>query len=253
MTEELKSNILKIKSYFTDFTNFIELKDFRSFLLFTLTSQIPTNIIAQMGLGGSRDVINIPYNPVFKIYYQKINLITVGSLIVYIKSDPIKDDLVVEKDDPIFKKYLNTNELSLAFRGKEKFLFPQISDCSAFEMDGDSKKLNVEVDDFLYSLESFIAILEPNILFVIDKEGNEPDLLFTFNIMPQIPGKQKRNILKIDVLLDNEHKSKDITYIKREENYQLTYLKDIKEISHADLYKSAFSLVLHIKSFDKSY
>ncbi|TFG23405.1 MAG: hypothetical protein EU532_13520 [Promethearchaeota archaeon] len=253
MSEELKTSILKVKKYFTGFTNYIELKDFRSFLLFTLTSQIPTNILAQMGLGGTRDVINLPYNPLFKIYYQKINMLSAGSLIVYVKSAPIKDELMVEKDDSIFKQYLNSNELSLAFRGKEKVLFPKISDCSTFEMDSDTTELHIEVDDLFHSLESFMAILEPNILFVIDKEVNEPDLLFTFNMMPQLPGKLKKKILKIDVFLDKDHKTKDIPYIKREEDYKLIYMQDIKEISHTDLYKSAFSLVIHIKSFTKPY
>ena len=253
MSEELKAKILKVKENFENFTSFLELKDFRSFLLFTLTSQIPSNVLAQMGLGGSRDVINLPYNPSFNIYYQKINLLMAGSLIVYVKGDPIQEELIIGKDDPVFKDYLNANEMSLAFRGKEKFLFPQISDCSSFEIDGDSLKLTVQVDDLFHSLESFIAILAPNILFVLDNEGTEPDLLFTFNMMPQFPGKLKKNILKIDVVLDTEHKAKDITYIKKEEDYNLIYMKDIKEVSHADLYKSSFSLVIHIKSFNKPY
>ncbi|MFX0073382.1 MAG: hypothetical protein ACFFAO_20075, partial [Candidatus Hermodarchaeota archaeon] len=185
------------------------------------------------------------------IYYQKINLLSAGSLIVYVKSDPIKDDLIVEKDDSIFKKYLNTNEISLAFRGKEKFLFPKISDCSSHESDEDEHKLIIQIDDLFHSLESFMAVLEPNIVFVKHNEGNEPDLLFTFNMMPELPGKMKRSTLKIDAYLDHDHKTKDITYIKRLEDYNLEFLKDIKEISHADLYKSVFSLVIHIKSLSK--
>ncbi|MFX0072266.1 MAG: hypothetical protein ACFFAO_14365, partial [Candidatus Hermodarchaeota archaeon] len=69
MSEELQSKITRIKDNFKDFNNYIELGNFRSFLLFTLTSQIPTNILAQIGLGGSREVINLPYSPLFKIYY----------------------------------------------------------------------------------------------------------------------------------------------------------------------------------------
>ena len=41
--------------------------------------------------------------------------------------------------------------------------------------------------------------------------------------------------------------------IKKEEDYNLVYMQDIKEVSHADLYKSSFSLVIHIKSFTKPY
>ena len=254
MSNNLNNLIIKVEEYFKDFTCYIELSDFRSFLLFTLTSQTPSNILAQMGFGGAKDVISLPYNPIFKIYYQKINLIASGSLIVYIKSDPVKDEFIIEKDDPIFKNFLNANEISLAFRGKEKFIFPLVSDCSSFENNSEPIKLTIVIDDYFHSLESFLAILEPNVLFVIDgKDESEPDLLFTFNMMPEFPGKFKKNVLKIDAFLDNDHKTKDITYLKREEDYTLTYLKNIKEISHTELYKSSFSLIIHIKSLNKPF
>ncbi|MFX1344523.1 MAG: hypothetical protein ACFFAI_05415 [Promethearchaeota archaeon] len=251
MSEELKQKVALVQKLFEGFSNYIELPDFRSFLLFTLTSQVPTNILAQMGLGGSKEVINIPYNPIFKIYYQKINLISVGSLIIYVKSEPISKEFILEKDDPIIKQYLNPNEMSLAFRGKEKFLLPKISDCSTCNEDNNSK-LTLKIDDLFHSLESFLAVAEPNLLFVIgSKNDGEPDVLFTFNMMPEMPIRIDQKVLKIDIFVDNEHKSKDITYIKREENYNIKYLKDIKDVSHADIYKSAYSLLLHVKSFNK--
>ncbi|MHA1294077.1 MAG: hypothetical protein ACTSQJ_15605 [Promethearchaeota archaeon] len=252
MAEVLKEKIKIIHEYFKDFSNFIEVENFRAFLLFTLTSQVPSNILAQFGLGGTKEVINLPYNPLFKIYYQKINLVSLGNLIVYVKRDPLTDKFVLEKDDPIFKEYLNPNEISLGFRGKEKILFPKICDCSSFHSN-DNIKLTIKIDDMFYSLESFMAIIEPNILFIIDGNESEPDLLFAFNMMPEIPTLLEKKSLKIDVYFDPEHLTKDKTYLKREENYKLEFMKDIKEISHAELYKSSFSLLLHIKSFNKPY
>lgn len=251
MSEELKQKIGTVQKIFENFSNFIELSDFRSYLLFTLTSQVPTNIMAQLGLGSNKEIINLPYNPIFNIYYQKINLISAGSLIVYTKNAPITDKFTLDKDDPIIKKYLNINEMSLAFRGKEKFILPKISDCSAFNVDG---KLIIKVDDLFHSLESFLAITEPNLLFVIDaNEELLPDLVFTFNMMPEMPRHMDQRVLKIDVFFDKEHKTRDKVYLEREENYNIKYLKDIKEVSHADLYKSAFSLIIHVKSFSKPY
>jgi hypothetical protein len=251
MSEELKKKVEIVHKLFEGFSNFIELPDFRSFLLFTLTSQVPTNILAQMGLGGTKEVINIPYNPILKIYYQKINLISAGSLIIYVKSDPISKEFILEKDDPIIKKYLNPNEMSLAFRGKEKFLLPKISDCTTCNGE-DNSKLTIKIDDLFHSLESFLAVAEPNLLFVLGaKNEQEPDVLFTFNMMPEMPSRIDQKVLKIDIFVDNEHKSKEITYIKREENYIIKYLEDIKDVSHADIYKSAYSLLLHVKSFNK--
>ena len=214
-----------------------------------MNSQAPSNILAQMGLGGSKDVINLPYNPSFNIHYQKINLITAGSLIIYVKGDPISEEFMIEKDDPVFKEHLNPNEIDLAFRGKEKFLIPRISDCSSLDLDGGAKKISVEIDDLFHSFESFMAITEPNIVFVLDGKANEPDLLFAFNMMPELKIADKK-VLKIDVYLDAEHKTKNMTYLKREEDYSLEFLKDIKEVSHADLYKSKFSLIIHVKSLN---
>ena len=251
MSEELKYKVEFVQKHFENFSNFIELPDFRSFLLFTLTSQVSTNILAQMGLGGNKEVINIPYNPILKIYYQKINMISAGSLIIYVKSDPISEEFILEKDDPIIKKFLNPNEMSLAFRGKEKFLLPKISDCSTSNRESNSE-LTIKIDDLFHSLESFLAVAEPNLLFVLGANNTqEPDLLFTFNMMPEMPSRLDQKVLKIDIFVDNEHNSKDITYIKREENFIIKYLKDIKDVSHADIYKSAYSLLLHVKSFNK--
>ncbi|GAH79457.1 unnamed protein product, partial [marine sediment metagenome] len=77
-------------------------------------------IMAQLGLGGNKDVINLPYSPDYNIYYQKINLMSSSSLILYAKSDPITNEFVLEKSDDIFKNYLNSSEIDLAFRGKER-------------------------------------------------------------------------------------------------------------------------------------
>jgi hypothetical protein len=248
MSEKLKERILIVNTYFKNFSNFIELENFRSFLLLTLTSQSSTNILAQFGLGGDKEVINLPYDPNIKIYYQKINLMSSGSLIIYVKSDPLTKEFLLNKDDDKIKKYMSANEMSLAFRGKEKFLFPQVSDCSNV----DENKLTVEIDDFFHSFQSFISYTQPHIVFVInaDKESN-PDLIFTFNMMPQFPKKLDENILKVDVFLDYEHKTKEATYIKREVNYKIYFLKDIKDIGHAELYNSSFSLIIHVKSMKK--
>lgn len=248
MSEALVDKIKIVNEYFKGFSNFLELEDFRAFLLLTLTSQVPMNIMAQLGLGGNKEVINIPYSPDFKIYYQKINLMSSSSLIIYTKSDPITEEFILEKNDEIFKNFLSLNEIDLAFRGKEKFLFPKISDCSILE----DSVLNIKVDDLFHNLESFISYTQPNVLFIIDAEdSSKPDLIFSFNLTPQLPKKLDENVLQVDVYLDNDKKTRDINYIKREADYSLTFLKNIKEISHAELYKSSFSLVLHIKSLNK--
>ena len=248
MSEALNNKIKLINEFFNGFTNYIELENFRSFLLLTLTSQGPMNIMAQLGLGGDKSIVNLPYNPDFNIYYQKINLLSSSSIVLYAKSDPITEEFILEKDDDIFKKFLSSSEIDSAFRGKEKFIFPKISDCSILE------SLDVKVDDLFQNLESFISYAQPNILFVFEAvESAKPDLLFTFNMTPQFPKKLDENILQIDAYLDYDHKTKDVSYLKREADYSLTYLKEIKEMSNAELYKASFSLVLHIKSTNKPF
>lgn len=249
MSNELQQKVKTVHKIFENFTNFIELNDFRSFLLFTLTSQVPTNILAQLGLGGNKEVINLPYDPVYKIYYQKINLISAGSLIIYVKNDPISNEFTMSKDNSVIRSFLNPNEMDLAFRGKEKFLLPKITDFSTFDIDS---KLTIKVDDIFHSLESFLAVAGPNILFVADASiESDPDLVFAFNMMPQMPSRLDQKTLQIDVFFDQDHKTRDKNYLKREEDYTINYLKDIKEVGHAELYKSAFSLILHVKSFTK--
>ena len=69
--------------------------------------------------------------------------------------------------------------------------------------------------------------------------------------MPEMPSRLNKKVLKIDTYYDNDHKTKGKTYLKRNEDYSLSYLDDIKDVSHTDLYKSAFSLIINIKSFEK--
>jgi len=250
MPEEINHKIDLILNKFKGFSNFIELQDFRAFLLFTLTSQVPMNILAQFG-GGNKEVISLPYNPYLKIYYQKINLISAGSLIIYVKSDPISQEFVLKKDDSAIKEFLSLDEISLAFRGKEKFILPKVSDCSAIETENNFK-LTIKVDDLFYSLESFLAVAEPNLLFVIDSINTaEPDIIFTFNMMPEMPTAINKKVLKIDGLIDHDHKTNDITYVKREEDFKIQYLKDVKEVSHSEIFKSSFSLLIHVKSLNR--
>ncbi|MHA1689115.1 MAG: hypothetical protein ACTSUN_07240 [Promethearchaeota archaeon] len=252
MSSKIEEKIKYIKGRFQDFSNYIELPSFRSFLLFTLTSKVPSNILAQLGLGGNRELIILPHDPLLKIYYQKINLYSIGPLIIYVRADPISEEFVLKRDNPIIKEYLNPNEEALAFHGKEKFILPKISDGRLHDFLDKKEKITLNIDDLFHSAESFIASSEPNILFVLDgKDENEPDILFSFNMMPQMPLKLDQKILMIDVYVDNEHKTRDMTYLKREEDFTLTYLKGIKEVSHADLYKSSFSLILHVKSLSK--
>ena len=89
-------------------------------------------------------------------------------------------------------------------------------------------------------------------LFVIDgNSDSDPDILFTFNMMPEMPGRTDKKRLKIDVFIDSKHNTREVTYIKREEDYKIEYLKVVKEVGHAEIYKSSFSLIMHVKSLNE--
>jgi hypothetical protein len=123
MSKKLIDKMNLVKEHFKDFTNFIELEDFRSFLLLTLSSQVPMSIMAQLGFGGSKEVINLPYDPNSKAYFQKANLMTSGSLIIYAKSDSVTEKFFIEKDSSIIKKTLTSNEFDNALRGIKNLPF----------------------------------------------------------------------------------------------------------------------------------
>ena len=251
--EDLEEKLKIVNTYFKDFTNYIELQDFRDFLLFVLNSQASSSILEQLGVSGRKNAINLPWNPLMEIYFQKVNLISAGSLIIYTKCEPISEKFVLKKEDPIFKEYLRDNERELAFRGKEKFLTPRISDCTFLDEE-DDEKITLKPDDIYYDMQSFLGVADPNILFVLDgPTESDPDLIFAFNLMPEMPGKTAEKVLKMDILLDDEHKTRGIKYLRREEDYNVKYLENLQNISHSDIFKASFSLLLHIKSFKKPY
>jgi hypothetical protein len=246
----LKEKLKYVKEKFTDFSNFLELEDFRSYLLFTLNSQAAANVLAQLGIGGSKDIINLPYNPYEKIFYQKVNLFSSGSLVVYVKTENPFEKFLVEKENSILKKNLTSNELELGVRGKKKFVIPEVSDCSYLE--NEEPAIDLKVDEIYHTLESYIAITEPNIIFIIEATNeSEPDVLFTFNMMPEIPTQMNKKVLRLDVYLDESHATKGKTYLKHEEDYKISLLDDVKQVSHSELFKSSFSLLLRVKTLNK--
>ena len=85
-------------------------------------------------------------------------------------------------------------------------------------------------------------------LFEAKKVNSINNFFYSFSLIWRF---DKNFFLKIDVVLDKAHITNDNIYIKREEDFKIDYLKGLKEVSHAEIYKSAYSLIVHIKSLQE--
>jgi len=250
MSEKLNEKIEYVKNAFKDFKNYIELEDFKSFLLFTLNA--PTTIFITPSLNfGKNPNVALRYDPVKKIYFTKIqtNLFADSEIIVYYATEPLTDKLILKKDDKFFDDFLTINEKEIAFSGREKFLFIKKSrGIEVYKEQGNN--IEFKIEGYFDDMESFInSIVVPFIFLLQGSSDNEPDVLSSFNIKPSL-NLSNKSIYYIDCFLDKEHKTRSINYIKQDENLKITLMKDFKEISHSELFKSTFDLLLKIKSFN---
>ena len=250
MPIDLEEKITAIKNRFKDFKYFIELGSVKDFLLFTLNA--PSKIVIGPSFNfGKRESVSVGYDPFRKIYFTQMhtNMLSGGSVTAYFPSESLTDELVLKKDNKFFDDFFTKNEKDVAFATLEKFLFLQKA-VAEFEDRTGGKPVNIKINEYFKNLESFISSNNLPICFILEgKDKSEPDLLFTFNLSTSI-NIQDINSLNISCYLDSEQKTRGFCYIKQDENLKVTLMEDLKDISHSELFKSTFVLLINIKSFN---
>ena len=249
MSVNLEKKIEYIRNAFKNFKNYIELEDFKNYLFFTLNAPTAIIITPTLNFGKSPNV-TLGYDQFRKIYFTKLqtNLFVSSDIIIYYASEPLTDKLILKKDDKFFDDYLTANEKEIAFAGREKFLF--IKKSIGIENDKEKSKIEFKIINYFNEMESFISSTSLPFIFLLEGSTNDdPDLLFTFNLRPSL-NLSNKTIYYIDCFLDKEQKLRSINYIKQDENLELTFMQDFKDIGHSELFKSTFDLLLKIKSFN---
>ena len=258
----------QIVKEFGDFNNYIEIKDFKTFLLliFNLGGG-QQSMMEQMGMGGGNSRVTLPYDEDKGVYFSKIyaGMTTSQPIIIYCKRDKFSEDgkhqLIHKSNSNIFKDIFNKDELKRLKSNKTTLLTPSIIDYQEKTMK--PKKIVVGIDTYFKDLAEFIISHELKYIFMVESEAMNADILFALNI-PMLSNecsndKEMEHIQYFDVFVDTEKQisKNDVHYIqlKKEEiddnNLKLHFLSEIKELGHADAFNSSYTLIVPVNSFKK--
>ncbi|MHA1563424.1 MAG: hypothetical protein ACTSPA_15040, partial [Promethearchaeota archaeon] len=120
-----------VKEKFKSFSNYIEISNFRQFLLLILNIEGDgaEAIMRQLGLGSKTKTI-LPYDPLKKAYYTKVisSLSMKNQLKIYIKSEKINKSLLNKSDSKIFTDNLSDFERKNLLPNKFALIIPSIVD-----------------------------------------------------------------------------------------------------------------------------
>jgi hypothetical protein len=242
-----------------NFKNYIEITDFRPYLLMVLNLESgPDNILSQLGMGAKGKTI-LPYDPEKKIYYTKAmsGMSMNNQITLYYRTEPKTDKLKNKSTDPIFTNALSAYEAKNLIPQKYLMICPKILDFAtdAFTDDAKPKPFASAIESLFIDLLEFLVVQSPKYVFLLEGKGDAPDLVFTLNLSFDPTHSAPNQYQYFDVFIDTDHRLRGNTFIwtkeDAKENLQISFLKEIKEeFSHSDMFNSNFTIIVPVKSFD---
>ena len=239
------------KEKFKSFSNYIEISNFREFLLLILNIEGDgaEAIMRQLGMGSKNKAI-LPYDPFKKSYYTKVisGLSMKNQLKIYIKSKKINESLQNKLDSKIFTDNLSDFERKNLLPNKFSLIIPTIVDSIEEQSEEIEKREIKPVIESLYvDLAEFIA--SQNLKFIFLLEDDIADILFTLNMSMAPDNNNPKHIQFFDVYIDEDKKIRDHTFIRmQKEEIDMEFMNEIKDYSHSEIFKSHFTIIVKIKS-----
>ncbi len=247
--EQAKSYIL---DKFRAFGNYIEIQDFKAFLILALNQIAGQKQFFQQIMGTSGNPTLWFYEENANVFFMEFGLKELGfaPIIVYNRSNK-KVDFVIKGDNKLFAETLNKHEMELLVKPKMIVYSPTIVDHgrNIIHEDEMSIKTVIKINSVYKKLEEFIVA--PSLLsyfFVLESE-NGPDIVFT--LREPIKVNNKSLVLQpLDVYLDEEKILRGNLYVMLDENLKMTLIKDFK-MEKSELFEKNITLIVRIKSFEK--
>ncbi len=228
--------------------NYVELKDFRTFLLFNLIDESESMI--QKLMEGGHSIRTLLYDNKGAYLYEYA--LTKGRLIFYVKSPPVKDASVLdlEKNKEFFDKYLKKFEQKkLLTKQDDKIGIVKLTSKMAETDEKYEIAPKFEVtriyDDFLSFL---FDIGKSRYVFVIDGKGKEPNIVFAISIL--LSNALNQEYVAVQAYIDKDKKYSGQFLKVNSEEFTYEPVEEIKDASHSEMYHTDYLLLVHIKSFD---
>ena len=98
-------------------------------------------------------------------------------------------------------------------------------------------------------LAEFIA--SQNLKFIFLLEDDKADILFTVNMSMAPDNNSTKHLQFFDVYIDEDKKIRNHTFIRmKKEEIDMEFMNEIKDYSHSEIFKSHFTIIVKIKSFN---
>ncbi len=243
------------KEKFKSFSNNIEISktNFRQFLLLILNIEGDgaEAIMRQLGMGSKTKTI-LPYDPFKKAYYTKVisGLSIKSQLKIYIKSDKINDSLINKSDSKIFTENLSDFERKNLLPNKFALIIPSIVDSLDENLDQIiNKEITPVIESLFVDLSEFIV--SQNLKFIFLLEDDAADILFTVNMSIAPDSNTPKQIQFFDIFIDEDKKIRNHTFIRMKKGeMDMEFMNEIKDYSHSEIFKSHFTIIVKINSFN---
>ena len=205
----------------------------------------------QLGMGSKTKTI-LPYDPFKKAYYTKVisGLSIKSQLKIYIKSDKINDSLINKSDSKIFTENLSDFERKNLLPNKFALITPSIVDSIDENLDQIiNKEITPVIESLFVDLAEFIA--SQNLKFIFLLEDEVADILFTVNMSIARDSNNSKQIQFFDIFIDEDKKIRNYTFIRMKKGeMDMEFMNEIKDYSHSEIFKSHFTIIVKIKSFN---
>ena len=238
---------------FKSFSNYIEISNFREFLLLILNIEGDgaEAIMRQLGMGSKNKAI-LPYDPFKSAYYTKVmsGLSINSQLKIYIKSEKINDSLLNKSDSKIFTENLSEFERKNLLPNKFALITPSIVDSLDEKLDLiKNKEITPIIESLFVDLAEFIA--SQNLKFIFLLEDDTADILFTVNMSIAHDSNSPKQIQFFDIFIDEDKKIRNHTFIRmKKDEMDMEFMNEIKDYSHSEIFKSHFTIIVKVKSFN---
>jgi hypothetical protein len=233
---------------FAKLKNYVELRDFRTFLLFNLIDESETMI--QKLMEGGRSLRTLLHDSKGAYLYEYA--MTKGRLLFYVKAPLIKDTSVLdrEKHKEFFDEHLRKFEQKkLLTKQDDKIGLVKITSkmIEADEKYDIQPKFEVTriYEDFLSFL---FDIRKSRYVFVIDGKGDKPNIVFAISIL--LSNALNQEYVAIQAYIDKEKKYSGHFLKVNSEAFTFESVDEIKEASHSEMFHTDYLLLVHIKSLN---
>ena len=249
--KDLNKDYEYVSKIFESFKGFMEIKDFRTFLL-TLFSEDGSDDVMAKIMGSNNHTKNLHYDIGKKSYLIEL-LPSEKPVIIYLKSknDFEKKVIKAEEDKEFFDKYLSTFEQETLMDKKTSIQIIEYLN-KTFETNA-KYNINAKFEvTKIYSdlLSYFFNIGKVRSLLILNGKGDDPDIIFSLEV--SFANFMNEEYVSIHAFIDHEKRFKDSMFIKINKNtYEFEGIKELEETTHSELYNHEYLLLIHVNSFDE--